>query len=136
MSSGERPIGATKGKQSDTEALCQPPPSPAPAQLNMPYRPSLCPTPRPHRNSLVWPKECLESPKLSCLHPRGCMQALSIWQWLPLFIMTFNSQQSPGPCHKWNVLYLRQCAGHTKSHQYCCSNDDRAPPAPPPSVAW
>ena len=25
MSSGERPIGATKGKQSDTEALCQPP---------------------------------------------------------------------------------------------------------------
>ena len=28
MSSGERPIGATKGKQSDTEALCQPPPPP------------------------------------------------------------------------------------------------------------
>ena len=28
MSSGERPIGAAKGKQSDTEALCQPlPPS-------------------------------------------------------------------------------------------------------------
>ena len=26
MSSGERPIGAAKGKQSDTEALCQPPP--------------------------------------------------------------------------------------------------------------
>ena len=26
MSSGERPIGATKGKQSNTEALCQPPP--------------------------------------------------------------------------------------------------------------
>ena len=26
MSSGERPIGAGKGKQSDTEALCQPPP--------------------------------------------------------------------------------------------------------------
>ena len=25
MSSGERPIGAAKGKQSDTEALCQPP---------------------------------------------------------------------------------------------------------------
>ena len=24
--SGERPIGAAKGKQSDTEALCQPPP--------------------------------------------------------------------------------------------------------------
>ena len=29
MSSGERPIGAAKGKQSDTEALCQPPPPPA-----------------------------------------------------------------------------------------------------------
>ena len=26
MSSGERPTGAAKGKQSDTEALCQPPP--------------------------------------------------------------------------------------------------------------
>ena len=28
MGSGERPIGAAKGKQSDTEALCQPPPPP------------------------------------------------------------------------------------------------------------
>ena len=28
MSSGERPIGAAKGKQSDTEALSQPPPPP------------------------------------------------------------------------------------------------------------
>ena len=28
MHSGERPIGAAKGKQSDTEALCQPPPPP------------------------------------------------------------------------------------------------------------
>ena len=28
MCSGERPIGAAKGKQSDTEALCQPPPPP------------------------------------------------------------------------------------------------------------
>ena len=28
MSSGERPIGAAKGEQSDTEALCQPPPPP------------------------------------------------------------------------------------------------------------
>ena len=30
MSSGERPIGAAKGKQPDTEALCQPPPPPLP----------------------------------------------------------------------------------------------------------
>ena len=29
MSSGERPIGAAKGKQPDTEALCQPPPPPS-----------------------------------------------------------------------------------------------------------
>ena len=28
MSSGERPIGAAKGTQSDTEALCHPPPPP------------------------------------------------------------------------------------------------------------
>ena len=28
MSSGERPIGAAKGKRSDIEALCQPPPPP------------------------------------------------------------------------------------------------------------
>ena len=28
MSSGERPTGAAKGKQSDTEALCQTPPAP------------------------------------------------------------------------------------------------------------
>ena len=28
MSSGERPTGAANGKQSDTEALCQPPPPP------------------------------------------------------------------------------------------------------------
>ena len=30
MSSGKRPIGAAKGKQSDTEALCHPPPPPQP----------------------------------------------------------------------------------------------------------
>ena len=30
MSSGKRPIGTAKGKQSDTEALCQPPPPPIP----------------------------------------------------------------------------------------------------------
>ena len=28
MNGGERPRGAAKGKQSDTEALCQPPPPP------------------------------------------------------------------------------------------------------------
>ena len=33
MSSGERPIGAAKGKQSDTEALCQPPPPPSGERL-------------------------------------------------------------------------------------------------------
>ena len=34
MSSGERPIGAAKGKQSDPEALCQPPP-PSPFKCNL-----------------------------------------------------------------------------------------------------
>ena len=33
MSSGERPIGAAKGKQSDIEALCQPPPQDPPPPL-------------------------------------------------------------------------------------------------------
>ena len=35
MSSGERPIGAAKGKQSDTEALCQPPPPPNPGNTKL-----------------------------------------------------------------------------------------------------
>ena len=33
MSSGERPIGAAKGKQIDTEALCHPPPPCLPSPL-------------------------------------------------------------------------------------------------------
>ena len=37
MSSGDRPTGAAKGKQSDTEALCQPPP-PHTHTLSMPVR--------------------------------------------------------------------------------------------------
>ena len=41
-SSGERPIGAAKGKQSDTEALCQPPPPHPPAD---PPPPPNCPPP-------------------------------------------------------------------------------------------
>ena len=54
MSSGERPIGAVKGKQSDTEALCQPPPpntqtahKPAPAQMR---------APRPGPAGTAWPR--------------------------------------------------------------------------------
>ena len=39
MSSGERPIGAAKGKQSDTEALCQPPPLQTPSPLQTPPSP-------------------------------------------------------------------------------------------------
>ena len=33
MSSGERPKGAAKGKQPNTEALCQPPPPPSTLSL-------------------------------------------------------------------------------------------------------
>ena len=36
MSSGERPIGAANGKQSDTKALCQPPPPPLPPCVGPP----------------------------------------------------------------------------------------------------
>ena len=35
MSRGERPIGAAKGKQSGTQALCQPPPPPPPPPVGM-----------------------------------------------------------------------------------------------------
>ena len=35
MSSGERPLGAAKGKQSDTEALCHPPPPPLLSKLSL-----------------------------------------------------------------------------------------------------
>ena len=48
MSSGERPIGAAKGKQSDTEALCQAPP-PQSTRL-----PSLCAT-TPRAQLCVFP---------------------------------------------------------------------------------
>ena len=46
MSSGERPIGAAKGKQSDTEALCQPP-HPRPRPLHPPLQASPPPPPIP-----------------------------------------------------------------------------------------
>ena len=42
MSSGERPIGAAKGTQSDTEALCQAPP---PLLLHCPRERALLPPP-------------------------------------------------------------------------------------------
>ena len=38
MSGGERPIGAARGKQSDTEALCHPPPPPAVVDGHQPDR--------------------------------------------------------------------------------------------------
>ena len=44
MSSGERPIGAAKGEQSDTEALCQPP---APLYSNASSPRALQPPPPP-----------------------------------------------------------------------------------------
>ena len=46
MSSGKRPIGAAKGKQSDTEALCQPPPPPGSLSNG------LTATPRPLQKAL------------------------------------------------------------------------------------
>ena len=47
MSSGERPIGAAKGKQSDTEALCHPPPPPPPGGTSVPPHPTSIPDQQP-----------------------------------------------------------------------------------------
>ena len=49
MSSGERPIGAAKGKQTDTEALCQTPPPTLPP--TPPPRPPQLPPPPPLTDS-------------------------------------------------------------------------------------
>ena len=52
MSSGERPIGAAKGKQSDTEALCQTPPRTSPtASRHSPTAPH-----HPSRPNLIGPR--------------------------------------------------------------------------------
>ena len=62
MSSGERPIGAAKGKQIDTKALCQPPPPPPPQPrwgLSSPPSPQVlsdfCLPPRLHPHRLPDP---------------------------------------------------------------------------------
>ena len=80
MSSGERPIGAAKGKQSDTEALCQPPPPVHPPLVHPPLvggggrhlaheqyeinRKSHAP--KPLRNNFSWALLCT----LDFVHPR------------------------------------------------------------------
>ena len=71
MGSGERPIGAAKGKQSDTEALCQPPPPPPPLPCPCAGAVQL-PLPSP---LLPWPT--LSKPRLPCrpyffLGPNKC----------------------------------------------------------------
>ena len=73
MSSGERPITAAKGKQSDTEALCQPPPPPpvsvsdglSPAVFSPIFRPSLSSSPA---IGVV----CLGVGEQGALHHWGC----------------------------------------------------------------
>ena len=45
MSSGEGPIGAAKGKQPNTEALCQPPPLPTHTHTHTHYTPARASTP-------------------------------------------------------------------------------------------
>ena len=73
MSGGERPIGAAKGKQSDTEALCQTPPpphsSPESMWLDMSLVASfglLFPSPSPGWRplSLPWVPACRREPYL------------------------------------------------------------------------
>ena len=45
--SGERPVGAAKGKQSDTQALCQPPPPPGTPAADQPTHLTPPPPSRP-----------------------------------------------------------------------------------------
>ena len=52
MSSGERPIGAAKGNQPNTEALCQPPPPPRNV-LEWPYTVRIATRPSPARTGLL-----------------------------------------------------------------------------------
>ena len=55
MSGGERPIGAAKGKQSDTEALCQtPPPPPMPCSCQMRHTHNA-----KSRNDIVYAPHCV-----------------------------------------------------------------------------
>ena len=61
MSSGERPIGAAKGKQSDTEALCQPPPPPGHSSRS-PLSRGLAPSPTDMEHPLPLPHAQHPSP--------------------------------------------------------------------------
>ena len=73
MSSGERPIGAAKGKQSDTKALCQPP-------HRVPCGPVAirpCGVPR---WLLV---ESTPGNSHSTLHSTAVSPVLRLWQWWP-----------------------------------------------------
>ena len=51
MSSGERPIGAAKGKQPNTEALCQPPPPPSLRKIILPMHTPACTSQRSSRQT-------------------------------------------------------------------------------------
>ena len=75
MSSGERPIGAAKGKQADTEALCQTPPpvhlvsaNPSPSPSSASSAPSP-PPPPPKRLVSANPPTPLAPSPLKCANP-------------------------------------------------------------------
>ena len=65
MSSGERPIGAAKGKQPNTEALCQPPPPPGHSWLftTAPASPRV--EPPPPQGAQPMPSHCPLTPSAS-----------------------------------------------------------------------
>ena len=69
MSSGERPIGAAKGKPTNTEALCPPPPPFRPP----PRPPHMNPPPLPFK--MAWPGagvgRCLGTPPMQAI-PGTC----------------------------------------------------------------
>ena len=93
MSSGERPIGAAKGKQSDTEALCQAPPPPSLRTPNVrqkvPWKPgpgpglqTLALRQRLHRKTHGAAPFACSRPMHSCGNrnvPAGRLRATTMW---------------------------------------------------------
>ena len=111
MSSCERPIGAAKGKQSDTVALCQPPPP-----LLTP--PPLYPPPQPQQEprALVSPVTSGGLPDLSA-YRFACATVLCLTQCLWSLATSAGQREhgtrraSCGACH-WSAAALAPPRDH------------------------
>ena len=111
MSSGKRPIGAAKGKQSDTEALCQtPPPRGRRHRLTEPTTKALCQPPPPRGT----PRPCAKPPPVGPPPPqtKGTIVGkteVDRWENLigPFLVDSFGSQTPPPsllpPC-PWGLI--------------------------------